>query len=394
MRVIKFPEGWLVEDLAKDPEKIGTLYETPRGMKRIDGASGWFKVLPPGTQVQFGDGGPSFRLPQLPTIEPLETSPLRTNPGNLPEFESYFNSLKRPITNAIPGNPAGPRDTQGVRFYLDTSEIPDGRLPYPAYAYKRSENSFDSVKNRFNLAALQARTHITDYKIVPRLEISDVTVTNSDHGGSAGIIKLAFLGRERRPVVVKTYRNASESDEYFLNEVKKAQMLSELGIITFHGIHVYNGRPAIVTDIVPGRFTPSREGSITLSTFKELEDIFQRLALARISSLGDFQYHLTPNGHVSVIDAGGLGLPGTANEYSSFHGDVANQYSSLLIEAKPRVIGECLTYLKSREPAMFGRVKNELEQLRPNQLRNPRLLPQIASILASLQGFVRPLFAQ
>ncbi len=223
--------------------------------------------------------------------------------------------------------------------FLRTGNIDPSQLPYEA-ALRRpvpvSQISLPSTLDEAAGASLK-RVH-------------DVVLVSNDFAGSKGVVRLAELS-DGRPVVIKTNhlgptRTAEEYAAHMLQEVRSAQLISDLGIgPRFHGTAVdADGHLGLVMDVVPGDFT----GPVVRQTLDDFDQIVSRLRAADTGlPPDDFQMYRTPSGRLQVIDP---------NDLSRFVGEkmqpgkVDQQRLSLLRDADSEVASRYLDDLTARDP--------------------------------------------
>ena|GEM_PF-3266336 len=184
--------------------------------------------------------------------------------------------------------------------YLMTSDIdPEKDLPvkYPVIAGLR-EPLFPIRKFP------DVISDVTKVDVV--LPDSDIFLASNYHNGSGGCVKLGFL-LNGDPVALKTYLFTKGTKDFFEQELfrsyKSGVIADNLGIgPRIHGLFEDNdGLLWIVMDIVPGDFEPDDDKLVTFETIDELVEINSRLKKAGFSTV-DFQYYITPGGHIVVID--------------------------------------------------------------------------------------------
>ncbi|MFC1623747.1 glycoside hydrolase family 15 protein [Candidatus Omnitrophota bacterium] len=264
--------------------------------------------------------------------------------------------------------------------YLTTKNISSENLPYP--------------------------THMRDPKTAPvphRIvdvnmpdDVDGVFLLGKEHGGSNSYVRLGYL-EDGRPVAIRThllfndfkedvhkfvallreYQGLQIADDLrskvdsleltssetkdlfhgFLKDYQSALILDELGIgPSVHGIFVDGeGNPNIVMDVVPGDFPKVVPEFITAATFRDLRGIQDRLARRGLAIVDeDFQYYVTPEGRIQIIDPGSIGPAGEVDEFLLSLVD-------LLFLADTREIKiEALREIIEEEPALFSSIYDEV----------------------------------
>ncbi|MFA5320463.1 MAG: hypothetical protein WC418_04700, partial [Candidatus Omnitrophota bacterium] len=145
---------------------------------------------------------------------------------------------------------------------------------------------------------------------VPRVELflpdKDIFLTSNAYNGSQGCVKLGVLATGE-PVALKAYFSGDisvkESMDRLLESYRVGQIADDLGIgPCMHGLFEDDiGTLWMVMDIVPGDFPPGAGEFIKAWSIEEFIEINERLEKAGWIT-DDFQYYITPNGHVVVID--------------------------------------------------------------------------------------------
>ena len=266
-------------------------------------------------QVRLGESSKVFLMPDAVLIlEKIHSSDgvgiVQSDvPGAISQLLSdnpYFRSLSGKIvskTNDIIG--------RGVVNYIEQRKLTQ-------YGYLMT-NDIDSAKDlpagypvitglrepRFPTRKLpDVISDVTKVDIV--LPDSDIFLTSSYHNGSGGCVKLGFL-LNGDPVALKTYLFTKGTKDSFEQELfrsyRSGVIADNLGIgPRMHGFFEDNdGLLWIVMDIVPGDFEPDDDKLVTFETINELVEINNRLKKAGFSTV-DFQYYITPGGHIVVID--------------------------------------------------------------------------------------------
>ena len=172
-----------------------------------------------------------------------------------------------------------------------TSDLDPAQLPY------KSELRPPAA------AQPQLPTTFAQLPIAPVARVTDGVLASRSHNGSGGLVRLAELA-DGTPVAIKKH-HGNLSQREALREARSVMLMSELGGgPRFHGVYQdSNGHWNVVMDIVPG---DSRGAPVTDRSFRDLEDIIQRLAGARMYELGDFQPFRTREGRILVIDPIGM----------------------------------------------------------------------------------------
>lgn len=219
----------------------------------------------------------------------------------------------RPYTNTeqIPGGGPGALRTAGLTEgrYIRTQDIDPQDLTY-GQGFGPIEQ-FEDFNNLYR---------------VPRVEVtpSNIILASDEHSGSAGIVRLATMA-DGRTVVIKAIepylppgvdRNSPDNlrfiNDAILAEARGLERAEALGIgPEFHGVYVDEfGRTNVVMDVVTGDFPREAGEFITADTFREFDQMFERIHNAGFNGgLGDFQFYITRDGHPRVIDAGSLDSP-------------------------------------------------------------------------------------
>jgi hypothetical protein len=235
----------------------------------------------------------------------------------------------------------------------------------------------------------------------------DVTETNvqlvSDvHNGRLGSVRLAQLASgplAGRVVAIKTYpADASAPGSpppQILQEARSAQLLHNLGLLRFHGVFQDSaGQWNIVTDVVAGDFPAARfnttDNPISARTFAQLETALARLDAAGLRNIGDFQYLVTPEGQVGVIDAGDLERQvgrNTSTDPNSPRGQFTAQRALLLAAALSAVGNAYLDQLARLNPQAYESLMAYING--GVRATDPALRPMMES-LAGRYGSHRP----
>ncbi len=215
-------------------------------------------------------------------------------------------------------------------------------------------------------------------------QISDINVNftketifliSKVHSGDEGIVRIGFLDDDR-PVAVKTYytEEASEKakEEYLLEDFHGAILADQLGIgPRFHGKHIdHEGKINLVMDIVPGDFLPASKGFIAVDTIRDFREINKRLTRInkKISMASDFQYYITPEGRIQIIDQRSLVTAQQLDSLDILPYIIESSYlytlSWLLNLARESVREEALKDIRDNEPDTFASLKTYLEKYR------------------------------
>jgi serine/threonine protein kinase len=188
-------------------------------------------------------------------------------------------------------------------LYLPTINIKDSDLGYDNTLGPRKQqlrNSYDSV-SRLPL--------IRDV----RLPDKDILLVSSMVNGTSGVVKLGFLP-DGRPVALKSYFPSNftadykrDINDFLLEDYNAAIFAEDLGIgPQVHGVFLDGARPWLVMDVVTGDFIHKAGRFVNLQTFEDLLEIKNRLEDAGRYFGQDFQYFVSSDGHVKVIDQAGL----------------------------------------------------------------------------------------
>ena len=127
-----------------------------------------------------------------------------------------------------------------------------------------------------------------------------IPVSYVDNGTEA-IVRLGQLAENLAPVVLKTYPRQADQ---VLSDYQGAQIADDLGIgPAVHGVFVdEKGLIWTVTDLVTGDFPEVDQDIITQQSVADFEEIHRRLLKHDIFPYYDFQYFITREGHVWIID--------------------------------------------------------------------------------------------
>ena len=236
---------------------------------------------------------------------------------------------------SISGPPGLPDEIiNSSRPYTNTEEISGGG-PGALNLVGMSEGRFirtqdiDPIHLGYTQSLRPAR-QFNDYSSIddiPKVDVnpSDIILASEHHSGSNGIVRLATLA-DGRTVVIKAIRpytppwvdpdspeNLAYIEKKVFEEAKGLARADAMGIgPEFHGVYVDEfGRTNVVMDVVTGDFPEAAGEFINANTFKEFDEMFQRINDSGFNgSLNDFQYHITRDGHPRIIDAGSeLGVP-------------------------------------------------------------------------------------
>jgi hypothetical protein len=127
-------------------------------------------------------------------------------------------------------------------------------------------------------------------------------------GSSAQVVSSRIsVNGEQRDVVVKVFNSTdAERRAYINNEISGARTLHALGVgPEVHGmLTLPDGRVAMVMDRVEGLF-PAMGVRASDSTVRQLAAAIRRINDAGYG-IGDFQYLVSANGRIGIIDAGGM----------------------------------------------------------------------------------------
>jgi len=196
---------------------------------------------------------------------------------------------------AVPGYAGGLIRSNAKGRYLLSYKLRAEDLPY----------STSMREDNFNAANIPE--NINGFRKIEILGVTDVFVTSSEHGGSGGIVKLAYLPPDGRPVITKTYapmpgRTTQDTNAKMLTELRSAKAMSDMGVgAKFHGYHVDEaGKTHIVSDFVPGDFS----GDLKYKTLMDIEEMLSRLEKHKFKDLFDLQGFINSDGRFMLIDPG------------------------------------------------------------------------------------------
>ncbi len=153
-------------------------------------------------------------------------------------------------------------------------------------------------------------------KDIPRVEVIPLKIDDSYvvpfsevNNGSQAVVLLGQLEDSLAPIVLKTYPG---DERLCLSDYQGAQLAEDLGIgPRVHGIYDdSSGRSWIVVDLVPGDFPESGKQRFTAETIAEYKEIYRRFGENYLFPFYDFQYFVTPEGHIWVIDPMALVIEG------------------------------------------------------------------------------------
>ncbi len=144
---------------------------------------------------------------------------------------------------------------------------------------------------------------------------TDVFLVNQLHNGAFSVVRLGWL-EDGTPVAVKSRytEDAADDNQRVQDDYNDAFFADRLGIgPRLHGCFTDGqGRFSFAMDIVPGEFAGvgdfilQSSNYITITTIRDLEEINRRLIAAGKSMSFDFQYFITPEGRVLIIDPEGI----------------------------------------------------------------------------------------
>jgi hypothetical protein len=180
---------------------------------------------------------------------------------------------------------------------LQTSDVAEEDLPYSVAM--RVPRNLDFVPKSLSTVPFIQNV---------RLPSEDVFLISRDMNGSAGVVKLGFL-KDGRPVALKAYfTDRPLTERFMLMDYQGAYIADALGIgPKVHGLFVDQKAKWLVMDIVSGDFPSVVRENIKLVTYRDLKEIKLRLQNANINAMeGDFQYYITPQGRIQIIDQGAL----------------------------------------------------------------------------------------
>ncbi|TRZ93345.1 hypothetical protein D4R78_08615, partial [bacterium] len=222
---------------------------------------------------------------------------------------------------------------------------------------------------------------------------TDIFLASKGHNGSAGVVRLGFLKDSGRSVAVKIYYKKTvidkEADErYLLNEYRAGQMVYELGLgPMMHGLYEKDGRFGIVMDIVPGDDPGFMSKYITERTIRDLFVIEFRLYEHGLSMEGDFQFFITPEGHIQIIDPAALFFPSSSSE--SRLRALGDHALPILISARGDVQPGLVNYIKQYKPELFKKILEKLERLSFERKNAPSTRDEyLQSIIALKEVFL------
>lgn len=188
---------------------------------------------------------------------------------------------------------------------------------------------------------------------IPRVKVIlpdvDVFLVSRAHSGGETVVRLGFL-EDGRPVAVKENIRYFPSDFSLeiLDDYKGAKIADDLGIgPKIHGIFQEADNLGIVMDIVPGDFELAAKDFIALATIKDLIEINRRLGRIGRSMQWDFQYFVTPEGRIQVIDQISILLKKLNPK------TFIRQLLNLLDYSSDNVKKESILYIVRNEPRLF-----------------------------------------
>ncbi len=218
---------------------------------------------------------------------------------------------------------------EGVAHYTDDrlgplidTEVPDSALAKPAakvdLAATIAPNGLipQTATDAFVVSAVKGKgveapariAHFTGLEVT-RLSpeaLGASVVPPGEEGSSGDVVKAKVNGKD---VVVKVYRQAPDAHQYalFVREVRAAKVMSDLGIgPKFEGIvDLGDGRLAFAMEQINGVASEHAGKAIQDHTVAELGAAIDALHAQGID-IRDFQYFVTPDGHVRIIDGGGV----------------------------------------------------------------------------------------
>ncbi len=184
--------------------------------------------------------------------------------------------------------------------YLDTNDIVPGRDLPPGYP----------VTEGLRKPRVSLRRSPDSVSDVPAVDVIvpgvDIFLVSEFHNGTRACVKLGFLAGGE-PVAMKTYSSVYgptfSLNQKLLESYRSGLIADDLGIgPRVHGFFKdKEGVLWMVMDLVPGDFSWRAGRSITIDTAGELMEVNDRIKAAGLSA-EDFQYYVTPNGHIVVID--------------------------------------------------------------------------------------------
>ncbi|MFA4991350.1 MAG: hypothetical protein WC569_02075, partial [Candidatus Omnitrophota bacterium] len=269
-----------------------------------------------------------------------------------------------PILSKVSDNLGGADNGGGVLAYLKRNKT-DGRYLLTANITAKDLGYTSSFRNARGINKLpESLEEIQDVNI--KFLNKPIFLVSMTHSGSAGAVRLGFLD-SGRPVAVKTYYpmdTAKQINEAMMRDFKGAMIADQLGI----GPAVYGkymdkeGKINIVTDVVPGDFPEVMGESITTETIEELLEIKRRLADIGKVLAGDFQFFITPEGHIQCIDQASLLYvdPVDPEGDSTF----IDAMVTLLNYARPPVRTATLSEMREKQSELYGFLKESIGRVR------------------------------
>ncbi|MBI4982917.1 MAG: hypothetical protein HZC15_07305, partial [Candidatus Omnitrophica bacterium] len=231
---------------------------------------------------------------------------------------------------------------------LQTSDIAEEDLPYSVVMREQNKHGF--VPSTLSEVPL-----IQDV----RLPSEDVFLISKAMNGSAGVVKLGFL-KDGRPVALKAYfTNRPLTERFMLMDYQGAYIADVLGIgPKVHGLFVDQKAKWLVMDIVSGDFLNVARQNIKLVTYRDLREIKLRLQNANINAMeGDFQYYITPQGRILIIDQGALAETEGYNPQRYYR-----QLVNILTWAFQEVRQEIILDIIENEPEVIDGLASELDR--------------------------------
>jgi len=206
----------------------------------------------------------------------------------------------------------------------------------------------------------------------------NIYLVSKVRNGTEGIVRLGILHPKNGPprfVAVKTFIIDGEDsrEQRILKEYRGAYLAHNLRTRygksfgpQVHGIYMdENKRWNIVLDVVPGDFSENNGHAITIKTYRQLRNLKELLHSENLPLSGDFQYYVTPEGDIQVLDAGDL--------ISRYGKDEYDYFVTFLVRDADRedVQKAILLEMKQKEPRVFDRLRYTIADLAP---RDPKVI--------------------
>ncbi|HQJ16258.1 MAG TPA: metallophosphoesterase, partial [Candidatus Omnitrophota bacterium] len=213
-----------------------------------------------------------------------------------------------------------------------------------------------------------------------------VFLVSRKSGGSNGMVMLGFL-EDGRPVAAKTYafkgekhhpglKRAMDKKGWILQDFRGGYIADKLGIgPAIHGRFIDREQNIyLVMDIVPGDFMGAARESITRETLQDYIEIKERLDRADIAVSDDFQFYVTPDGSIQVIDPCALAI--RAEPKNGHHDGYWYNLAGLLDLADARPEKEVLEYLAAHKRDYLIAFGDYLNRTSPNYFAEVNALVQ------------------